>query len=318
MLTPLEFEKPILELEAKIDELRKLSPTDDLNIGEEVADLQSKAERQLQAIYAKLTPWQKVQVARHPNRPHAKDYIAALIDDFTPLAGDRLYGDDHSVIGGIGRLRGRSVVVLGQEKGHDTESRVRHNFGMAHPEGYRKAQRLMDLADRFSLPVITFVDTPGAFPGVEAEERGQAEAIARCVARCLNLTVPMVATIIGEGGSGGAVALATANRVLMLEHAVYSVISPEGCASILWRSAEKAQDAADALKITAQDLLKLKVVDRIIAEPLGGSHRAPEPTIAAVGEAIDTALQDLAELDPAALRRNRREKFLTIGRDGLA
>ena len=317
MLTPLEFEKPVLELEAKIEELRHLSSTDDLNIADEIADLQGKAERQLRQVYAKLMPWQKVQVARHPTRPHAKQYVDALIEEFTPLAGDRLYGEDLSIIGGIGRFRGRSAVVLGQEKGNDTESRVRHNFGMAHPEGYRKAQRLMNLADRFCLPVITFVDTPGAFPGVEAEERGQAEAIARCVARSLELRVPVVATIIGEGGSGGAVALATANRVLILEHAVYSVISPEGCASILWRSSENAKEAAEALKLTSQDLLRLGVVDRIIDEPLGGAHRSPERTIVAAGDAIEAALLDLADQDGPALCRSRRDKFLAMGRGGI-
>ena len=317
MLTPLEFEKPILELEAKIEELRHLSSSDELNIADEVAELQEKAERQLRQIYAKLTPWQKVQVARHPNRPHSADYVKALVEDFTPLAGDRLYRDDPSIIGGIGRFRGWSAVILGHEKGHDTESRVRHNFGMAHPEGYRKAQRLMDLADRFRLPVITFVDTPGAFPGVEAEERGQAEAIARCTARCLDLQVPMVATVIGEGGSGGAVALAAANKVLMLEHAIYSVISPEGCASILWRSAENAKEAAEALKLTAQDLLRLGVIDGVIDEPLGGAHRNPARTIAAVGDAIERALSELLRSEPGSLRALRREKFLEMGRQGL-
>ena len=317
MLTPLEFEKPILELEAKIEELRHLSSSDELNIADEVAELQEKAERQLRQIYAKLTPWQKVQVARHPNRPHSADYVKALVEDFTPLAGDRLYRDDPSIIGGIGRFRGWSAVILGHEKGHDTESRVRHNFGMAHPEGYRKAQRLMDLADRFRLPVITFVDTPGAFPGVEAEERGQAEAIARCTARCLDLQVPMVATVIGEGGSGGAVALAAANKVLMLEHAIYSVISPEGCASILWRSAENAKEAAEALKLTAQDLLRLGVIDGVVEEPLGGAHRNPARTIAAVGDAIERALSELLRSEPGSLRALRREKFLEMGRQGL-
>ncbi len=317
MLTPLEFEKPILELEAKIEELRHLSSSDELNIADEIADLQAKAERQLRQVYAKLAPWQKVQVARHPHRPHTRDYLNALVEDFTPLAGDRLYRDDPSILGGIGRFRGWSAVFIGNEKGHDTESRVRHNFGMAHPEGYRKAQRLMDLADRFRLPVVTFVDTPGAFPGVEAEERGQAEAIARCIARCLDLRVPMIATIIGEGGSGGAVALATANTVLMLEHAIYSVISPEGCASILWRSAENAKEAADALKLTAQDLLRLGVIDRVIDEPLGGAHRNPQRTIAAVGDAVEQALRTLMHDEPALLRHRRREKFLQMGRQGL-
>ena len=295
MLTPLEFEKPILELEAKIEELKQLTGADDLNIADEIAELQGKAEKQLRQVYSRLAPFQKVQVARHPNRPHTRSYVAALVEDFTPLAGDRLYGDDPSITGGIGRFRGRSVVVLGHEKGHDTESRVRHNFGMAHPEGYRKAQRLMDLADRFRLPVVTFVDTPGAFPGVEAEERGQAEAIARCIARSLDLGVPVVATVIGEGGSGGAVALAAANRVLMLEHAIYSVISPEGCASILWRTSENAKDAADALKLTAQDLLRLGVVDAVIEEPLGGAHRKPD--LIASGGPVNT-LQEELQVEP--------------------
>lgn len=314
MLTPLEFEKPVLELEAKIEELRHLGSSDDLNIADEIADLQTKAERQLRQIYSRLTPWQEVQVARHPGRPHLRDYVSALIEDFVPLCGDRLYGEDAAVVGGLGRFRGRSVVVIGHEKGHDTESRVRHNFGMAHPEGYRKAQRLMDLADRFGLPLLTFVDTPGAYPGVEAEERGQAEAIARCIERCLALRVPMVSAIIGEGGSGGAVALATANRVLMLEHAVYSVISPEGCASILWRSTDKTVEAAEALKLTAKDLLGFGVVDGIVQEPLGGAHRNPVTTIAALGDAMSGALDELESVPAVDLRRERRRKYLQMGR----
>lgn len=314
MLTPLEFEKPVLELEAKIEELRHLGSSDDLNIADEIADLQTKAERQLRQIYSRLTPWQEVQVARHPGRPHLRDYVSALIEDFVPLCGDRLYGEDAAVVGGLGRFRGRSVVVIGHEKGHDTESRVRHNFGMAHPEGYRKAQRLMDLADRFGLPLLTFVDTPGAYPGVEAEERGQAEAIARCIERCLALRVPMVSAIIGEGGSGGAVALATANRVLMLEHAVYSVISPEGCASILWRSTDKTVEAAEALKLTAKDLLGFGVVDGVVQEPLGGAHRNPVTTIAALGDAMSGALDELESVPAVDLRRERRRKYLQMGR----
>jgi len=318
MLTPLDFEKPILELEAKIRDLRHLSSKDGLNIADEVSELQEKADRQLRLVYAKLTPWQKVQVARHPSRPHAQHYIDALVEDFVPLAGDRLYREDRAVIGGMGRFRGYSVVVIGHEKGADTEARVRHNFGMAHPEGYRKAQRLMELADRFELPILTFVDTPGAYPGIEAEERGQAEAIARCTARCLDVRVPMIAAVIGEGGSGGAVAFATANRVLMLEHAIYSVISPEGCASILWRSAEKAPEAAEALRLTAQHLLELGVVDMVVPEPLGGAHRKPAETIAALGDAMESILVELAALDGGVLRAQRREKFLAMGRSGLA
>jgi len=318
MLTPLEFEKPVLELEAKIEELRHLGSSDDLNIADEVAELQAKADKQLRQIYARLTPWQKVQVARHPGRPHFSDYVSALIDEFLPLCGDRLYGEDAAVVGGLGRFKGRSVVVIGHEKGHDTESRVKHNFGMAHPEGYRKAQRLMDLAERFRLPLLTFVDTPGAYPGVEAEERGQAEAIARCIERCLSLRVPMVSVIIGEGGSGGAVAFATANQVLMLEHSIYSVISPEGCASILWRSTDKTVDAAEALKLTAQDLLRFGIIDSVVHEPLGGAHRNPATTIAAVGEAIATALADLEATPAVDLLRGRRQKFLQMGRKQAA
>jgi len=317
LLTPLDFEKPILELEAKIEELRHLSDSDGINIEQEVGELQAKAERQLRQIYAKLTAWQKVQVARHPNRPHLRDYLSAVIEDFTPLAGDRLYGEDAALIGGLGRLNGQSVVVMGHEKGHDIETRMRSNFGMAHPEGYRKAQRLMDLADRFGLPLVSFVDTPGAYPGVQAEERGQAEAIARAIARCLDLRVPFVSVVIGEGGSGGAVAIATANRVLMLDHSIYSVISPEGCASILWRSAENAKEAAEALKLTAQDLARLGVVDQVIEEPLGGAHRDPAATTAAVGRAVEAALAELSGLDGDALKRGRREKFLAMGRTGL-
>jgi len=317
MPTFLDFEKPIAELEGKIEELRHLSDGGDLNIADEVAHLQTKVERLLTQTYAKLTPWQKVQVARHPDRPHFVDYAEALIEDFMPLAGDRSYAEDNAIIGGPGRFRGRSVVVIGNEKGHDTESRVRHNFGMARPEGYRKAQRLMRLADRFGLPVITLVDTSGAYPGIGAEERGQAEAIARSIETCLALRVPLVSVVIGEGGSGGAIALAAGNTVLMLQHAVYSVISPEGCASILWRSGDQAQDAAEALRLTAQDLLKLEVIDRIVDEPLGGAHRVPKDAVAGVGDAIAEELDKLAGIPGDDLRRNRRQKFVDMGQKGL-
>src|SRR5499427_455427 len=313
----LDFERPIAELEGKIDELRHLSTDSGLNIAEEVARLEAQANRLLQQSYGRLTPWQKVQVARHPDRPHASSYIAALITDLVPLAGDRAFGEDHAVIGGIGRFRGRSVLVIGTEKGADTESRLKHNFGMARPEGYRKARRLMRLADRFGLPVLTFVDTAGAYPGIDAEARGQAEAIARAIETCLDIKVPLVAAIIGEGGSGGAIALAAGNTVLMLEHAIYSVISPEGCASILWRNGEHAQDAAEALRLTAQDLQRLGVVDRIVPEPLGGAQRAPKEAIERVGEALDEVLRPLLALDRVTLRLQRREKFLAMGSRGL-
>ena len=313
----LEFERPIAELEGKIEELRHLSTTGELNIADEVGRLESSANRLLRQTYARLTPWQKVQVARHPERPHCLDYIGALISDFVPLAGDRAFGEDAAVVGGIGRFRGRSIVVLGTEKGADTEARLKHNFGMARPEGYRKAQRLMRLAERFGLPVLTFVDTAGAYPGVDAEARGQAEAIARAIATCLDIKVPLVGAIIGEGGSGGAIALATGNTVLMLEHAIYSVISPEGCASILWRDGEHAQAAAEALRLTAQDLQRLRVVDRIVAEPLGGAHRAPREAVESLGEALDEALAPLLAVDGSTLRLQRREKFLAMGNAGL-
>jgi acetyl-CoA carboxylase carboxyl transferase subunit alpha len=313
----LDFEQPLAELEGKIEELRHLANGGELNIADEVARLEGKVERLLRQTYAKLTPWQKVQLARHPDRPHGSDYVAALVTDFTPLAGDRGFGEDRAVIGGLGRFRGRSVVVLAHEKGADTEARVRHNFGMARPEGYRKARRLMQLAEQFGLPVLTFVDTAGAYPGIDAEARGQAEAIARSIAACLELGVPLVATVIGEGGSGGAIALAAGNRVLMLEHAVYSVISPEGCASILWRSAENAQDAAEALKLTAQDLLKLGVIDAVVPEPLGGAHRDREAAISATGDEVEAALRGLVGLDANAIRAQRREKFLAMGNHGL-
>ncbi len=314
----LEFEKPIAELEGKIEELRHLTNSAGLNIADEVSKLQVKVDRQLRAAYAKLTPWQKVQVARHPERPHFSDYVKALVQDFTPLAGDRLFGEDAAIVGGLGRFEDRACVIMGHEKGADTDSRIKHNFGMAKPEGYRKAQRLMRLAERFGLPIIALVDTAGAYPGVEAEARGQAEAIARSLEVCLDVRVPFVAAIIGEGGSGGAIAIAAANRVLMLEHAVYSVISPEGCASILWRSGDQAQTAAEALRLTAQDLLRLKVIDAIVPEPMGAAHRDPAKAISALGEAISASLRELQGLDGNTLRARRREKFLEMGRNGLS
>jgi len=315
MTAYLEFEKPIAELEARIVELRETADSHDgaLDIESEVAKLQAKSDRLLREAYNRLTPWQKTQVARHPERPHLKDYIAGFVDDFMPLAGDRAFADDQAIVGGLGRIAGRRVMVIGHEKGDDTASRIRHNFGMAKPEGYRKAIRLMKLADRFGLPVVTLVDTMGAFPGVEAEERGQAEAIARSTEQCLALTVPIITAIVGEGGSGGAVALAAANRVLMFEHAIYSVISPEGASSILWRGPEKAADAAEAMKITAQDLEKLSVVDRIVPEPVGGAQRDPAAAIAALGEAIGEELAALEGQAPGALLEQRRAKFLAIG-----
>jgi len=313
----LDFEKPVAELEGKIAELRHGTGEDGINVADEVSRLQVKADRRLREVYAKLTPWQKTQVARHPDRPHCLDYVAALIEDFQPLAGDRAFGEDQAVIGGLGRFKGRSVVVIGLEKGHDTETRLRHNFGMAKPEGYRKARRLMQMADQFALPIITLVDTAGAYPGVNAEERGQAEAIARSIETCLNVRVPLVSVIIGEGGSGGAIALATGNVVLMLEHSIYSVISPEGCAGILWRSGDQAQAAAEALKLTAQDLKRLGVIDEIVPEAVGGAHRARSETIEAVGAAIERHLGVLVPQEPGILRAKRREKFLAIGQSGL-
>ena len=315
MISFLDFEKPIADLEARIHDLRELDGEQDggANIEEEVAKLQDKADQLLRETYGNLTPWQKVQVARHPNRPQFGDYVAGLIDHFTPLAGDRAYSDDKAITGGIGRFRGRSVMVMGHEKGRDMESRVHHNFGMARPEGYRKAARLMRLAERFDLPIITLVDTQGAYPGVGAEERGQAEAIARSTETCLDVRVPLVACVVGEGGSGGAVALATGNAVIMLEHAIYSVISPEGCASILWRSAERAQDAAVAMKVTAQDLTGLKVVDQVVEESVGGAHRNSTSTIVALGDAIEQALKGLEGKDGGTLRQHRRDKFLAMG-----
>jgi len=318
MQTYLDFEKPVAELEGKIEELRHLSDDTTINIAEEVGKLQVKVDRLLRQSYARLTPWQKTQVARHPERPHVTDYIAGLVEDFTPLAGDRLYAEDRAIVGGLGRFRGYSAVVMGQEKGADTNSRMQHNFGMARPEGYRKAQRLMRLADRFDLPIVTLIDTAGAYPGIGAEERGQAEAIARCIETCLQVRVPMIAVVIGEGGSGGAIAIGTANKVMMLEHAVYSVISPEGCASILWRSGEQAKEAAEALKLTAQDLLKLGVIDEIIREPVGGAQRGKRQTIEAVGNAVEKALGGLRKSDGPSLRAGRREKFLQMGQKGLA
>ena len=313
----LDFERPIAELESKIEELRHLSTTGELNIADEVGRLEVTANRLLRQTYARLTPWQKVQVARHPERPHCLDYVDGLITDFVPLAGDRTFAEDSAVIGGIGRFRGRSVVALGTEKGADTQARLRHNFGMARPEGYRKARRLMRLAERFKLPVLTFVDTSGAFPGIDAEARGQAEAIARAIETCLDIRVPFIASIIGEGGSGGAIAMAAGNTVLMLEHAIYSVIPPEGCSAILWRDGEHAPEAAEALRLTAQDLLRLGVIDRIVEEPLGGAHRAAKEAVEKLGEAIDEALRPLLDLDGSALRAQRREKFLAMGQRGL-
>ena len=310
----LDFEQPIAELEGKIEELRHLSDAGEMNIADEVGRLQGKADRLIVQTYQKLTPWQKVLVARHPERPHFTDYAAALVEDFTPLAGDRLFGEDAAILGGIGRIRGRSCMVMGHEKGRDVKTRMKHNFGMAKPEGYRKAQRLMDMAERFRLPVVTFVDTPGAYPGVGAEERGQAEAIARSIEVCLRVRTPVVSLIIGEGGSGGAIALAAADRVFMLQHSVYSVISPEGCASILWRSAEHAQTAAEALKLTAQDLLGLKLIDAIVPEPIGGAHRKPTDVFNAVGDLLEETLAELDRTDGATLRARRREKFLAMGR----
>jgi acetyl-CoA carboxylase carboxyl transferase subunit alpha len=313
----LDFEKPIAELEGKIEELRRTTDAGGIDVAEEVGRLRDKAQALLKTTYAKLTPWQKAQVARHPDRPHATDYIAALIEEFTPLAGDRAFADDLAVVGGMGRFRGRAVMVLGTERGHDTDSRVKHNFGMARPEGYRKAKRLMELAGRFGLPILSFVDTAGAFPGIDAEARGQAEAIARSIEAGLEAPVPFIASIIGEGGSGGAIALAAADRIVMLEHAIYSVISPEGCASILWRDAAQAATAAEALKLTADDLRRLNLVDAVVPEPLGGAHRDAVGTIAGLGERIAELLEPLVELDGATLRARRREKFLEMGRSGV-
>ncbi len=315
MRSYLDFEKPVAELEAKVEELRAMGETGSaVAITEEINRLESKAAVALKELYAELTPWQKTQVARHPQRPHCLDYIAGLVSNFIPLAGDRKFGDDPAIVGGFGRFRGKSVCVIGHEKGSDTESRLKHNFGMARPEGYRKAVRLMEMADRFGIPVISLVDTAGAYPGIGAEERGQAEAIARSTEACLSLGVPNIAVILGEGGSGGAIAIATANRVLMLEHAIYSVISPEGAASILWRDTAKAQEAATSMKITAQDMVRFGVIDSVVPEPTGGAHRDPQAAIDATGEAIAKALAELRGLDLEAVRMQRREKFLTMGR----
>ncbi len=305
------------ELENKIEELRRMESPGEINIADEVARLSDKADKQLRALYAKLTPWQKVQVARHAERPKAGTCIASLITDFTPMAGDRAFAEDEAIIGGLGRFRGTPVMVIGTEKGTDTDTRLKHNFGMARPEGYRKARRLMELAGRFGLPILTFVDTSGAFPGIDAEARGQAEAIARGIEACLAAPVPLIATIIGEGGSGGAIALAAGNTVLMFEHAVYSVISPEGCASILWRDATQAPLAAEAMRLTAQDLKKLGLIDEIIPEPLGGAHREPEVALAALGDAIAAALTPMIPMTREALRAKRRDKFLAMGKVGL-
>ena len=313
MISYLEFEKPVAVLDARIAELRAAAEGDEIDIAQELARLERKSADLLASTYKALTPWQKTQVARHPSRPHFLDYVERAFDEFVPLGGDRHYGEDEAIIGGFARIKGRKVMLIGQEKGHDTQSRIRHNFGMGKPEGYRKAIRLMELAGRFGLPVVTLVDTSGAFPGVEAEERGQAEAIARSTEACLALPVPMVAVIVGEGGSGGAVALASAERVLMMEHAVYSVISPEGCASILWRTAEKAPEAAEAMKVTAQHLKKLGVVDRIVPEPMGGAHRDPQAAAEALALALDVELKLLCAMDAKAIRAMREDRFLAIG-----
>jgi len=314
----LDFERPIAELEAKIDELSKLSEVAGAGgMDAEMEALRARAGELRREAYAKLDAWQKTQVARHPQRPHLQDYLLGLIEDFVELRGDRKFADDQAIVGGLGRFRDMPVVVMGHEKGHDTETRLKHNFGMAKPEGYRKAVRLMDMADRFGLPVITFVDTAGAYPGIGAEERGQSEAIARSTERCLTLGVPMIATVTGEGGSGGAIALAAANRVLILEHSIYSVISPEGCASILWRDGTRARDAADAMKITAEDLKALNIVDRIVGEPTGGAHSDPYAAIQAVGDAVEQELKSLSNLSPDELRKQRADRFYAIGRAGL-
>jgi acetyl-CoA carboxylase carboxyl transferase subunit alpha len=315
MRSYLDFEKPVAEIEARIEELRALEADDSAAaIAEEIKRLEAKAAQTLRDLYGALTPWQKTQVARHPERPHCLDYVAALITDFVPLAGDRKFGEDEAIVGGFGRFQGESICIIGHEKGSRTEDRLKHNFGMARPEGYRKAERLMQMADRFEIPVISLVDTAGAYPGIGAEERGQAEAIARSTEACLALGVPNVAAILGEGGSGGAIAIATANRVLMLEHAIYSVISPEGAASILWRDTAKAQEAATGMKITALDMVRFGVIDQIVTEPIGGAHRDPAAAIAATGRAIAGALDDLKGIDPETVRAQRREKFLAIGR----
>lgn len=315
----LDFEKPLAEIEGKAEELRALARANPaMDVAKEAEALDRKSDTLLKDLYKSLTPWQKCQVARHPDRPHSKDYIEGLFTEFTPLAGDRGFADDHAVMGGIARFNDQPVVVIGHEKGHDTKSRIERNFGMARPEGYRKAVRLMDMADRFNLPVITLIDTPGAYPGKGAEERGQAEAIARSTAKCLEISVPLLSIVVGEGGSGGAVAFATANRIAMLEHSVYSVISPEGCASILWKDAEKMREAAEALRLTAQDLQKLGVIDRIIKEPMGGAQRGRDDTVAAVGKAIEAMLAEMSGKKRAEILKDRRQKFLAMGSKGLA
>ncbi|MEE8515920.1 MAG: acetyl-CoA carboxylase carboxyltransferase subunit alpha [Alphaproteobacteria bacterium] len=317
MPTFLDFEKPIAELEGQIEELRHQEDTGDLNVAEEVSKLQNRADRLLRQTYAKLAAWQKVQVARHPDRPHCLDYVDKLIEDFTLLAGDRFFAEDAAIVGGLGRFRGYSVMVIGTEKGSDTDSRLRRNFGMARPEGYRKAQRLMKLAEQFHIPVITLVDTAGAYPGLGAEERGQAEAIARSIETCVSIRVPLISAIIGEGGSGGAIALATADKVLMLEHAIYSVISPEGCASILWRNGDQAQTASEALKLTAKNLMELGLIDEIVPEPVGGANRDRDQAIATLGDALEKTLKELIAVDGEVLRARRREKFMNMGTKSL-
>ena len=318
MSSYLDFEKPIAEIEGKIHELRHLSTDGGVNIMEEVSRLESRVDRILRQTYSRLSPWQKALVARHQLRPHFSDYIVGLIEDFTPLAGDRYFSEDSAIVGGLGRFQGKSIMIIGHEKGADTDSRLKHNFGMANPEGYRKAVRLMRLAEKFSLPVVTLVDTPGAHPGVGGEERGQSVAIAESIRTCLDLKTPLISIIIGEGGSGGAIALAVANQVLMLEHATYSVITPEGCAAILWRDSSHVQEAADSLKMTAQDLYKLGIVDTIVSEPIGGAHRVPEDAIKEVGTALSKALGSLSSISGVKLRANRREKFLQMGKSGLS
>ncbi len=313
-MVALEFEKPITELEGKIAELRNMSSSKDFSITEEINRLETKAEKLMVSTYSKLTPAQKVLVARHPERPHFVDYVKNIITDFTPLAGDRQFGEDNALVGGLGRFNGQSVVIMGQEKGHDTETRIRHNFGMAKPEGYRKAIRLMEMASQFQIPVLSLVDTAGAYPGVEAEARGQAEAIAQSIDSCLQLRTPMISVVIGEGGSGGAIAIATADRVYMMEHSIYSVISPEGCASILWRSSQQAEDAATALKLTAQDLKGLKLIDAIIPEPMGGAHRNPAEAIAQVAKQMEKGLAELSPWDSERLIKRRQQKYLAMGR----
>ena len=317
MQTYLDFEKTIAELESRIRDMKVLESGDEINIAEEVSRLEAKLDKLLRSTYSKLTSWQKIKVARHPDRPHLSDYIKNLFTDFMPLSGDRGFSDDHAIIGGIGRFKGQTVMVVGHEKGNDTESRIKHNFGMARPEGFRKAIRLFHLADQLKMPIITFVDTAGAYPGIGAEERGQAEAIARSTEACLAVKVPLISIIVGEGGSGGAVALAVGNKVLMMEHAVYSVISPEGCASILWRTNEKAEDAANALKVTAQDLHKLEVIDEVIPEPIGGAHRDHDQTMEAVGRAIDNALSEFSMISAEKIKELRSKKFLNMGNNGF-